>query len=150
MRYEAEAAALGFTIDAGAVFASMRTAVRPAVIHAIDVIKARGLSLGLLTNNIALPDDADSDPRYREMHLIRARFDAIVESAVAGCRKPEPRFYEMACELLDVEPGACVFLDDLGVNLKPARAMGMTTIKVLDGEQALGELSTALGFDLGS
>ena len=61
-----------------------------------------------------------------------ARFDVVVESSKVGVRKPEPRFYEIACELLGVDPAECVFLDDLGVNLKPARAMGMTTIKVAD------------------
>ena len=63
-------------------------------------------------------------------------------------RKPEPRFYEMACELLGVEPAECVFLDDLGINLKPAAAMGMTTIKVVDPDQALAELEAVLGISL--
>jgi putative hydrolase of the HAD superfamily len=65
-------------------------------------------------------------------------------------RKPEPRFYEIACELLGVTPDTCVFLDDLGINLKPAAAMGMTTIKVVSAGQALAELSAVLGLDFGS
>jgi putative hydrolase of the HAD superfamily len=76
------------------------------------------------------------------------RFDAIVESSKVGCRKPERRFYEMACELLHVEPANCVFLDDLGINLKPAAAMGMTTIKVLSADQALTDLEAVLKMTL--
>jgi len=72
-------------------------------------------------------------------------FDDVVESSVIGVRKPEPRFYEIACERLGVEPEECIFLDDLGINLKPARAMGMTTIKVTSGPQAVAELDAALG-----
>jgi putative hydrolase of the HAD superfamily len=72
----------------------------------------------------------------------------VVESSKVGVRKPEPAFYELACHLLDVEPGECVFLDDLGVNLKPAAAMGMTTIKVLTAEQALTDLEAVLGIPL--
>ena len=75
-------------------------------------------------------------------------FDVVVESSVVGVRKPDPAFYTMACEALDVEPSACVFLDDLGVNLKPARAMGMTTIKVVDPDEALAELEAVVGFPL--
>jgi putative hydrolase of the HAD superfamily len=75
-------------------------------------------------------------------------FDVVVESAVEGIRKPDPRIYELVCERLDVTADACVFLDDLGVNLKPARAMGMTTIKVVDPNEALAELGGHLGLDL--
>ena len=75
-------------------------------------------------------------------------FDVVVESSVVGVRKPDPAFYTMACEALEVEPSGCVFLDDLGVNLKPARAMGMTTIKVVDADDALAELEAAVGFSL--
>jgi putative hydrolase of the HAD superfamily len=75
-------------------------------------------------------------------------FDHIVESSKVGCRKPEPRFYEIACELVGVEPSECVFLDDLGINLKPAAAMGMTTIKVTAADQAITDLEAALGIPL--
>jgi putative hydrolase of the HAD superfamily len=75
-------------------------------------------------------------------------FDVVVESAKVGLRKPDPRVYELACDLLGVEPPEVVFLDDLGVNLKPARAMGMTTIKVTDPAAALDELESVLGIPL--
>ena len=72
----------------------------------------------------------------------------VIESSKVGVRKPEIRFYELACQALDVKPAECVFLDDLGVNLKPAAAMGMRTIKVLSAEQAIGELEAAVGISL--
>ena len=77
-----------------------------------------------------------------------ARFDLVLESSKVGVRKPEPGFYTLACERLGVEPAECVFLDDLGINLKPARQLGMTTIKVDDPAVALAELSTTLALDL--
>ena len=90
--------------------------------------------------------------REAEIDLIMERFDAVVESSKVGCRKPETRFYEIACELLDVEPTECVFLDDLGINLKPAAAMGMQTIKVLSNDQgadkAINDLEAILGITL--
>ena len=85
----------------------------------------------------------------RSLDEIHALFDEIVESSVVGVRKPEPRFYEIACERLAVAPNECVFLDDLGVNLKPARAMGMQTIKVVDPAIAIEELEHIVGVPLG-
>ena len=82
------------------------------------------------------------------MAEVAAQFDVVVESSVVGYRKPEQRFYETACERLGVAPGACVFLDDLGINLKPARAMGMHTIKVGDPDVAIAELEDMLGLPL--
>jgi putative hydrolase of the HAD superfamily len=86
-----------------------------------------------------------TDPRVGEL---LAMFDVVVESSVVGVRKPEPRFYELACEQLGIEPSDAVFLDDLGINLKPARAMGMATIKVGDPAVALDELEAIVGFPL--
>ena len=74
--------------------------------------------------------------------------DRIYESAVEGLRKPDPRIYELTCDRLGVTPSQVVFLDDLGINLKPARAMGMVTIKVADPRAALAELGACLGLDL--
>ncbi|MGA2522274.1 MAG: HAD-IA family hydrolase, partial [Acidimicrobiales bacterium] len=82
------------------------------------------------------------------MGEVLALFDAVVESSVVGVRKPDERFYLLACELLDITPDQAVFLDDLGVNLKPARALGMRTIKVTDPGRALDELAAVTGFAL--
>ena len=91
-----------------------------------------------MTNNFA----ADDPPRPPEVAAIFDLFDAVVESSVVGVRKPEPRFYRLACEAVGVQPDQVVYLDDLGINLKPARAMGMHTIKVTDPERAIRELAT--------
>lgn len=141
--FQAEAAAAGATVDAAAVMAMLRGELRPAMVEAVRRCHER-LRTGLLTNNFVAPDEA-SAPLYGEvLHL----FDAVVESSKVGYRKPDPRFYEMACEELGIEPAEAVFLDDLGVNLKPARAMGMRTIKVVDPAAALSELEAVVGFPL--
>jgi putative hydrolase of the HAD superfamily len=140
--FEAEAAALGLSLDARSVLASMRGGVIPAMVAALERVHATHRT-ALLTNNLA-PMDRSSD-------LARAllpHVDAVIESAVVGARKPEPAFYLMACEALGVEPADCVFLDDLGVNCKAARQLGMRTIKVVDPEAALDELEAILGVEL--
>jgi putative hydrolase of the HAD superfamily len=101
-----------------------------------------------LTNNINIGDDSEKqliDERAAEFRKVMELFDYVIESSKTGVRKPDPRFYKMACEIVNVDPDQVVFLDDLGVNLKPARAMGMTTIKVTDHQQAIKELEAVLG-----
>lgn len=100
---------------------------------------------GLLTNNFVTPI---SQSGYSLLAEVLAMFDTVVESSVVGVRKPDERFYLMACDALDVSPSQAVFLDDLGVNLKPARALGMATIKVTDTSSALAELEEVLGITL--
>lgn len=138
--FEAEARDAGHEVDARAVLALLYGEVRPAMVEAVRRCAAR-CRTGLLTNNVAVA----ASPRP-DLDEIVALFDVVVESSKVGLRKPEPRFYELACELLDIEPHEAVFLDDLGVNLKPARAMGMTTIKVVDPDRALAELEEVVGF----
>ena len=104
-----------------------------------------------LTNNMNIGDhDGDqlAGERAAEFQKVMELFDYVVESSKVGVRKPDPRFYEMACEIVNVEPQQVVFLDDLGVNLKPARAMGMKTIKVTDHREAIEELEGVLGIPL--
>lgn len=115
------------------------------MIAAIRAIRARGLRVGALTNNWVAEEPAAS----RLGQELRGLFDAFVESAVVGLRKPDPRIYRHACQELGVAPEASIFLDDIGANLKAARALGMHTIKVDSAEQALAELEAALGFPLG-
>jgi putative hydrolase of the HAD superfamily len=141
--FEAEAAAAGATIDARAVLAMLRGELRPAMVEAVRRCHER-LKTGLLTNNFVTSDDALG---YAP---VLGYFDAVVESSKTGSRKPDPHFYRMACQLLDIEPSEAVFLDDLGVNLKPARSMGMRTVKVSDPDAALAELETIVGFGLRS
>ena len=142
--FEAEAAELGFRVDGMAVLDGLGGELRPAVAEAVRRCSDQ-LKTALLTNNYA---PMESSERSAELAELLGWFDVVVESSVVGVRKPDPAFYSMACEALDVEPSECVFLDDLGVNLKPARAMGMTTIKVVDPDDALAELEAAVGFPL--
>jgi putative hydrolase of the HAD superfamily len=141
---EAECVAAGGTIDAAALMQGISGgfAPRPEMTRAIGRLRDEGLRVGALTNNWARPDAGT----LREP--LDLGFDVVVESAVEGIRKPDPRIYALVCDRLDVTPPECVFLDDLGVNLKPARAMGMTTIKVLDPHDALAELAGHLDLDL--
>ncbi len=143
-----ESAALGHRVPGADVLALLPGDVRPEVVVMLDRVKAAGYRVALLTNNVIGGDGskAGGDARSEQIAAIMDRFDAVVESSKVGVRKPEPRFYEIACELLDVQPDECVFLDDLGINLKPAAAMGMTTIKVTNAAQAITELSAALGW----
>ena len=138
--FEAEAKAAGHALDARGVLACLSGEIRPEMLAAIRRLRSHGLKTAMLTNNVS--------PMERTGELFEL-FDVIVESSTAGIRKPDPRFYEMACEQLEIQPDEAVFLDDLGVNLKPAREMGMTTIKVTDPQHALGELEAVVGFPLG-
>ena len=147
--FEEEAAALGHTIDARRVLDALRGEVRPAMVEALRRIGER-FATAMLTNNFRNPDGGSTHDPGGELAAIYEMFDEVIESSVVGVRKPERRFYEIACERLGVEPETCVFLDDLGVNLKPARAMGMTTIKVVDPDEALAELAAVLGLELSS
>jgi len=141
--FEAEAMALGYEIPGQEVLDCLKTEIRPFMIDAVRKIRT-SFRTAMLTNNFSAGDDPGSGSHGDA----KALFEVIIESSKAGVRKPTPRFYELACEALEVAPSACVFLDDLGINLKPARAMGMTTIKVVDPHVALAELSQVLGMDL--
>mgnify|MGYP003306603922 CR=1 FL=1 len=143
--FEAEAAAQGYIVDAARILEGLRGTYRPTMVEALRRCSDR-LRTWMLTNNI-IP--IDSQPFSDAVLEVVGLFDEVIQSSVEGCRKPEPRIYEIACERLGVEPVACVFLDDLGINLKPARSMGMTTIKVVDPEEAIGELEAVVGFPLG-
>jgi putative hydrolase of the HAD superfamily len=140
-----ESARLGHRVPGGDVLAMLSGTVRPAMVAALDRVTEAGYVTACLTNNVRNPDPRSSRP---EVDAVMERFTHVVESSKVGCRKPEVRFYELACDVTGVPPAACVFLDDLGINLKPARAMGMTTIKVLSAEQAIADLEQVLGLNL--
>lgn len=149
--FATEARGRGFSIGGADVLSLLRGDIRPEMVHALDRVRAHGFRTACLTNNMAGGDgrrDAPAADRDVAIDAVMARFDAVVESSKVGVRKPEVRFYEIACEALGVQPHECVFLDDLGVNLKPAAAMGMTTIKVMSADQAIGDLERILGLDL--
>lgn len=155
--FASESEALGHRVSGSDVLALLAGDVRPEMVAALRRVRDTGLATACLTNNIlGTATDLDqratqlSEPtsRHREIETVMQLFDHVVESSKVGVRKPEVRFYEIACELVGVAPNECVFLDDLGINLKPAAAMGMTTIKVTDPTSALEQLSEVLGIDL--
>ena len=117
------------------------------MVEALKRINAR-FKTGGITNN--LPANAIGSQGGRSFYVaeVMALFNHVIESAKIGLRKPDPRIYQMMVDALGIDPKACVYLDDLGVNLKPARAMGMTTIKVTSGPQAVAELEAATGLKL--
>lgn len=143
----AESTALGHPVPGADVLQLLAGEIRPAMVQALDTVKAAGYAMACLTNNVVGGDGATPE-RRQAVAAVMARFDAVIESSKVGCRKPETRFYEIACETLQVSPHECVFLDDLGVNLKPAAAMGMHTIKVINPDDALAALSAALQLSL--
>jgi putative hydrolase of the HAD superfamily len=149
--FETECRTRGAIVDARRLMAAISEAgvPRPLMLEAIRRIRARGLRAGALTNNwVGVAPGGVPDVPRRGAHALRDHFDVVVESAVVGLRKPDPRIYALVCEKLALAPARVAFLDDIGRNLKPARELGMTTIKV-DGEaQALADLAQALGFAL--
>jgi putative hydrolase of the HAD superfamily len=149
--FAAEAAALGFHLRGREVLALLAGDIRPRMVAALDSCRAAGYALGCITNNAKVGHGAgmtDDAAKSDAVAAILARFDAVIESSKAGVRKPDPRIYAMMCETLAVAPAQCVYLDDLGINCKPAAAMGMAAIKVGSEAQALDELSALIGLAL--
>lgn len=140
---EAETKLLGVELDGREVLRCLNVELRPEMVAAVAACAAR-LKTALLTNNFVPGDVATT--ATAAIAEISTLVDVVVESAIVGVRKPDPKFYEIACQRLGVAPANCVFLDDLGSNLKSAKAMGMTTIKVSDPQDALEELEAVVGF----
>lgn len=150
--FRREAEAQGHSVGGKDVLALLSGAFRPRMAAVLAECK-RHYKVGCITNNMKRAGDgpgmAANADRAARAAAVMALFDVIVESSVEGVRKPNPRIYQIACERLGVAPERAVFLDDLGINLKPARAMGMTTIKVVTEEQAIRELEEATGLTFG-
>ncbi|TYO64867.1 HAD-IA family hydrolase [Bradyrhizobium hipponense] len=146
--FAAESLALGAEVRGRDVLPLLQGDLRPEMVEALKRIKAQ-FKTGCITNN--LPANAIGSMTGRMLYVaeVMALFDHVIESAKIGLRKPDPRIYRMMVETLTVDPKNCIYLDDLGVNLKPAREMGMTTIKVASGAQAIAELEAATGLRLG-
>ena len=150
--FEAEAEALGHSLEGRAVLAVLSGSIRPAMVRALDQLAGAGFRLACITNNVpsghgaGMARSGDKADAYEQVF---ARFEAVIESSKAGVRKPDPRIYQMMCDTLGLSPDKCIYLDDLGINCKPAAALGMAAIKVISGEQALADLSGLLGLELG-
>ena len=146
--FEAEARAAGHEVEAARVLEALRGELRPSMVAAVRRLRDAGLPLGLLSNNVAPME------RTGRLGELLGLFDAIVESSVEGVRKPEPEIYQRALVRLSdavgrtIEATDCAYLDDLGINLKPARALGFATVKVVEPAAALAELSELVGFRL--
>ena len=143
----AESTALGHPVPGADVLPLLSGHLRPQMVAALKACKAR-FKVGCITNNMVTHHSPGADAPQRAagaMGLVMPLFDHIIESSKAGVRKPDPKIYLMMCEALGVTPEACVYLDDLGINCKPAAALGMRAIKVVDVAQTLAELAAATG-----
>ena len=149
--FAAEARALGHDVRGADVLPLLSGEVRPRVVAALKACKAR-FKVGCITNNMASAGHgagmASTTGKAAQIAEIMGLFDAVIESSKAGVRKPDPKIYLMMCELLAVEPAACVYLDDLGINCKPAAGLGMAAIKVTTEDQAMTDLSRLTGLAL--
>jgi len=148
VRFAEEAKARGFELRGAEVLPLLSGDLRPRMVEALKACKQH-FKVGCITNNMQAAGHgsgmAASADKALQVAEIMVLFDAVIESSKVGVRKPDPRIYRMMCELLAVEPGSCVYLDDLGINCKPAAQLGMRAIKVGGEDQALAELAQATG-----
>ena len=149
--FATEVRAMGHELDGASVIACLSGDIRSEMVAALDRLKAEGFKLGCITNNVPAGKGAGkgagmagSGEKAAAVDAIMARFDHVIESSKVGVRKPDPRIYQMMCEALNAAPAQCIYLDDLGINCKPAAALGMAAIKVTSGAQALAELGALL------
>jgi len=148
--FEAEAREQGYRVDGWRVLQALSGDIRPQMVEALRRCKA-AFRIACITNNMKHgegPGMARSPEKARAVAEIMTLFEHVVESSKLGLRKPDPRIYRHACDLLGVPPQRCIYLDDLGINLKPARALGMRTIKVGDPDTAIAELEAMVGIPL--
>jgi putative hydrolase of the HAD superfamily len=149
--FAAEAAALGHELRGADVLTCLSGDIRPRMVAALDTLIEAGFRLGCITNNVSSGKGAGMAgtlAKAEAIEAIMARFEHVIESSKAGVRKPDPRIYQMMCEALGVAAENCIYLDDLGINCKPAAALGMTAIKVVGEDQALADLGACLGLVL--
>ncbi|MET0294412.1 MAG: HAD-IA family hydrolase [Phenylobacterium sp.] len=145
-----ESTAAGFAIRGRDVLPLLSGTLRPRMVEALKACKQR-FKVGCITNNMASahsPGDSAASRGATVFGEVIGLFDALIESSKAGVRKPDPKIYLMMCDLLGVKPQACVYLDDLGINCKPAAQLGMRAIKVVSEDQALADLAQATGLTL--
>ncbi len=146
-----ESTALGHPLRGADVLPKLNGELRPRMVAALKTCKAH-FKVGCITNNVVSmhsPGQSETQKSAGAMAQVMPLFEAIIESSKAGVRKPDPKIYLMMCELLAVKPENCIYLDDLGINCKPAAGLGMKAIKVVSVDQTLAELAgyTGLNFD---
>lgn len=148
--FEQEARDLGHRLDGWKILQALSGDIRPQMVEALRRCKA-AFRVACITNNMKSgegPGMARSPDKAKAVAEIMSLFEHVIESSKLGMRKPDPRIYRHACDLIGVTPDRCIYLDDLGINLKPAREMGMRTIKVVDPEIAIDELQAMVGIPL--
>lgn len=150
IKFADEARARGHEVSGSQVLALLSGELREEMVNALKIIRS-DRKIGCITNNVS-SDEGPSmtrDPdKTARMNEVMDLFDVVIESSKVGIRKPDPEIYKLACREMEIDPTEAIFLDDLGINLKPARELGMTTIKVLDAKQALDDLEVELGITL--
>jgi putative hydrolase of the HAD superfamily len=147
--FELETRAAGHSIAGAEIVPLLGGAVRPRMVEVLKRCKA-SFKVGCITNNVKAgqgPTMADSASRAAAVAEVMELFEFVIESSKLGIRKPNPKIYELACEQIGIAANEAVYLDDLGINLKPARALGMKTIKVVTEAQAIDDLAQMLGID---
>ena len=147
--FKKESKSLGYEVSGGQILNLLQGEIRPEMVNALEKLKKENFTLACLTNNFNSGDKNQSalDDINEERTKIMNNFDYIIESKELGIRKPDVEFYLKALEISGADPKKTIFLDDLGINLKPAKELGMTTIKVLDSHQALKELGNLVGIN---
>ena len=149
-KFATESAAKGHEVRGSDVLALLSGDIRPEMVKALKLI-SQSHAIGCITNNVNTgqgPGMSSSENKASQVAGIMSLFEVVIESSKVGMRKPDPKIYELACQQMNISPAETIYLDDQGINLKPARALGMTTIKVLSADQALGELEEHLGLEL--
>ena len=141
--FKNESSNKGFDITGKQIIKLLSGEIRPFMVDFLNELKGN-YKLGCITNNVQT-DKNDKKNHSKEVSKVMSLFDNVIESSLIGIRKPDPRIYYMSCEALDVLPESCIYLDDLGINLKPARAIGMTTVKVTDPNIAVSQVKNFLG-----
>ena len=135
-----EAKAKGFDIKGRDIIKLLKGSIRKNMVSFLRELKS-DFKLGCITNNVKSSSEENNDNETKEAMSL---FDHVIESSIVGIRKPNPEIYMMSCDALKVSPDQCIYLDDLGINLKPARELGMTTIKVIQPEDAIQEVRNLL------
>jgi putative hydrolase of the HAD superfamily len=147
--FAAESEAAGHRVPGRDVIALLSGDLRPRMVEVLRRCKS-AFRVGCITNNVRSgqgPGMAATSDRAGRVAEVMGLFDVVVESSIEGIRKPDPRIYAVACDRLGVDAARTVFLDDLGINLKPARELGMQTIKVVDEQQAIDDLRALTGLE---
>lgn len=150
-QFEAEARTAGVTLSGAEVLRCLSGAVRPQMVRALDRLVEEGCRIGCITNNMRAGHGsamARSSAAAETVADVMARFEVVIESSRVGLRKPDPAIYQLALDEMGLEANSTAYLDDLGINCKPAAQLGMAAIKVVDPDVALGELETLVGFSL--